>query len=65
MTIDFSSTDVTFTAGNSITLRAGFHVKGTAKFKAEISNINAAATEVIGHHNEDGIAHFLRERFGL
>lgn len=27
--------------------------------------IKAAATAVIGHHHEDGIAHFLRERFSL
>jgi len=27
--------------------------------------IKAAATEVIGHHNADGIAHFLRQRFNL
>jgi Cof subfamily protein (haloacid dehalogenase superfamily) len=27
--------------------------------------IKAAATEVIGHHNEDGIARFLRQRFSL
>lgn len=26
-------------------------------------SIKEAATHVIGHHNEDGIAHFLRERF--
>ena len=25
----------------------------------------AAATEVIGHHDEDGIARFLRDRFQL
>ncbi len=25
----------------------------------------AAATAIIGHHDEDGISHFLRERFGL
>lgn len=29
------------------------------------SAVKAAATEVIGHHNEDGIARFLRERFNL
>ena len=29
------------------------------------SSIKAAATAVIGHHNEDGIARFLRERFEL
>ena len=29
------------------------------------SDIKAAATEVIGHHDADGIAHFLRERFDL
>ena len=27
--------------------------------------IKAAATAVIGHHNADGIAHFLRQRFNL
>ena len=27
--------------------------------------IREAATAVIGHHDEDGIAHFLRERFSL
>ena len=27
--------------------------------------VKGAATEVIGHHNEDGIARFLRERFNL
>ncbi len=27
--------------------------------------VKAAATAVIGHHDEDGIARFLRERFGL
>lgn len=27
--------------------------------------IKAAATAVIGHHDEEGIAHFLRERFSL
>jgi Cof subfamily protein (haloacid dehalogenase superfamily) len=27
--------------------------------------IKSAATEVIGHHDEEGIAHFLRERFSL
>jgi hypothetical protein len=27
--------------------------------------VKAAASAVIGHHNEDGIARFLRERFGL
>ncbi len=27
--------------------------------------IKSAATAVIGHHDEDGIAHFLRERFSL
>lgn len=27
--------------------------------------VKAAAHRVIGHHNEDGIAHFLRERFQL
>jgi hydroxymethylpyrimidine pyrophosphatase-like HAD family hydrolase len=29
------------------------------------SDVRAAATEVIGHHDEDGIARFLRERFDL
>jgi len=29
------------------------------------SAIKSAATEVIGHHDEEGIAHFLRERFAL
>ncbi len=29
------------------------------------SDIKKAATAVIGHHNEDGVAHFLRERFNL
>jgi len=29
------------------------------------AEIKAAATEVIGHHDEDGIARFLRERFEL
>ena len=28
-------------------------------------SIKSAATAVIGHHDEEGIAHFLRERFGL
>jgi hypothetical protein len=28
-------------------------------------NVKSAATEIIGHHNEDGIAHFLRRRFRL
>ncbi len=27
--------------------------------------VKSAATAVIGHHNEEGIAHFLRERFAL
>jgi hydroxymethylpyrimidine pyrophosphatase-like HAD family hydrolase len=27
--------------------------------------IKSAATAVIGHHDEEGIAHFLRERFEL
>ncbi len=27
--------------------------------------IKSAATAIIGHHDEEGIAHFLRERFGL
>ncbi len=29
------------------------------------ADVRAAATQVIGHHDEDGIAHFLRERFEL
>ena len=29
------------------------------------SDIKAAATAVIGHHDDEGIAHFLRERFAL
>ena len=28
-------------------------------------DVKAAATAVIGHHDEDGISHFLRERFAL
>jgi hydroxymethylpyrimidine pyrophosphatase-like HAD family hydrolase len=28
-------------------------------------NVKEAATAVIGHHDQEGIAHFLRERFGL
>ncbi len=28
-------------------------------------NIKSAATAVIGHHDDEGIAHFLRERFAL
>jgi len=28
-------------------------------------DVKAAATRVIGHHDEEGIAHFLRERFSL
>jgi hypothetical protein len=27
--------------------------------------VQAAATSVIGHHDEDGIARFLRNRFDL
>lgn len=27
--------------------------------------VKVAATDVIGHHDEDGVAHFLRKRFGL
>jgi hydroxymethylpyrimidine pyrophosphatase-like HAD family hydrolase len=27
--------------------------------------VKAAATAVIGHHDEDGISQFLRERFSL
>ena len=27
--------------------------------------VKAAATAIIGHHNENGIAEFLRERFKL
>jgi Cof subfamily protein (haloacid dehalogenase superfamily) len=34
----------------------------TANAKADIK---AAATGVIGHHHEDGVAHYLRERFSL
>lgn len=30
-----------------------------------IDEIKALSTRVIGHHNEDGVAHFLRERFNL
>jgi hydroxymethylpyrimidine pyrophosphatase-like HAD family hydrolase len=30
-----------------------------------LAEVKAAATQVIGHHDEDGIAHFLRERFSL
>ena len=30
-----------------------------------LDEIKAAATSVIGHHDDDGIAHFLRERFSL
>lgn len=29
------------------------------------SSVKAAANEIIGHHHEDGVAHFLRERFSL
>ena len=29
------------------------------------AEIKSAATEIIGHHDEDGIAHFLHERFKL
>ena len=29
------------------------------------SDVRAAATAVIGHHDEDGVANFLRERFSL
>ncbi len=29
------------------------------------SGLKEQATEVIGHHDEDGVAHFLRKRFGL
>jgi hypothetical protein len=29
------------------------------------AEIKSAATDVIGHHKEDGVAHFLRERFNL
>jgi hypothetical protein len=28
-------------------------------------NVKSAATAVIGHHDEEGIARFLRERFAL
>ncbi len=30
-----------------------------------IDSIKSAATAVIGHHDHDGVAHFLRERFAL
>jgi len=30
-----------------------------------LAEVKAVATGVIGHHDEDGIAHFLRERFSL
>lgn len=30
-----------------------------------IDEIKEMATQVLGHHNEDGVAHFLRERFNL
>ena len=30
-----------------------------------LAEVKAAATGVIGHHDEDGIARFLRERFSL
>lgn len=30
-----------------------------------IAEVKAAATEVIGHHDDDGIARFLRDRFSL
>lgn len=30
-----------------------------------IDSIKSVATAVIGHHDEDGVAHFLRERFAL
>jgi len=30
-----------------------------------LNEVKAAATEVIGHHDEDGIARFLRQRFSL
>ncbi|MFN3163218.1 MAG: HAD family hydrolase [Pseudohongiellaceae bacterium] len=29
------------------------------------SSLKAVATEIIGHHDEDGVAHFLRKRFRL
>jgi hydroxymethylpyrimidine pyrophosphatase-like HAD family hydrolase len=29
------------------------------------SAVKAAATAIIGHHDQDGVAEFLRERFGL
>ncbi len=29
------------------------------------ADVKAAATDVIGHHNEDGVAHFLREKYQL
>ena len=38
------------------------HTAGQATPKAPLK---AAATAVIGHHDEDGIAKFLRERFDL
>lgn len=33
-----------------------------ANGKPEVKKV---ATDVIGHHDEDGVAHFLRERFSL
>jgi len=27
--------------------------------------VKSKATEIIGHHNEDGVARFLRKRFSL
>ncbi len=30
-----------------------------------LAEVKSAATDVIGHHDEDGIAHFLRQRFAL
>ena len=30
-----------------------------------VGSIKSVATAVIGHHDEDGVAHFLRERFAL
>ena len=27
--------------------------------------VKEQATQIIGHHDEDGVAHFLRDRFNL
>ena len=35
------------------------------KGQAAKPQVKQAATAVIGHHDEDGIARFLRERFAL